>query len=342
MSDGRYARQIVLPNFGKAGQKKLQEASVLVVGAGGLGVPVMQYLTGMGVGKLTIIDNDTVALHNLARQVIYTTEEVGNKKVVVAKKRLYRLNPEVNVEVREDFLSQKNAEEIISAHQIVVDCSDNIPTRYWIDEACAKLQIPFVYGALFRYEGQVSVFHFEKGIGYRDLFPPSENEVQNCSEAGVMGVLPGIVGCYQAMEVVKIITGIGTVLSGLLLLIDTLNNSHDIFELKKTPLSTTPSLKADLKYREITWKELATMKAESLTLLDVQTTTGYEEFHVPGFANLPLETLTKSHLLPKINGSVVLTCRQGISSVEAAIRLHTHCPELSIYVLKGGYLTYEP
>ena len=219
----RYDRHLKLEGFGPAKQELLSNAAILVIGAGGLGVPVLQYLTAMGIGKIGIVEHDTISITNLQRQVLYHTAEQGQSKLFTAIKRLQQLNPEVQFIPHATWLSPGNALEIFKAYDVIVDCSDNFGTRYLVNDACVLLNKPFVYGAIHKYEGQVSVFNYKESATYRCLFPepPAPGTMQNCSDIGVLGVLPGIIGTYQANEVVKIVCGIGEPLSNQLLTIDT-------------------------------------------------------------------------------------------------------------------------
>lgn len=234
MTNERYTRQTILKGFGLVGQQKLAKAKVLVIGAGGLGVPVLTYLNAMGVGKIGVVDNDIVSITNLHRQVLYGQSDVGQSKVIAALEKLKAQNSETEIQVYNAFLTTKNALEIISDYDIVVDTSDNFPTRYLVNDACVILKKPFIYGALHGYEGQVSVFNYENGPTYRCFFPnmPKENEVPNCNEHGVLGIIPGIIGNLQALEAVKVITGIGEVLSGKLLIFDGLSQSYQKIKFK--------------------------------------------------------------------------------------------------------------
>ena len=220
----RYARHIVLPQVGEEGQIKLLESSVLVVGAGGLGSPAMMYLAAAGVGRIGVIDDDVVESSNLQRQIIHSTSSVGESKALSAKKRLNELNPQVEVDVYVSRLDIENADSTIEKYDIVIDGTDNFSSRYLIGDVCEKLGKPWVFGSIHRFEGQVSTFNFEGGPNYRDLFPvpPPPELAPNCSEAGVLGILPGIVGTIQATEAIKVILGVGEVLRGKLLTVDSL------------------------------------------------------------------------------------------------------------------------
>ena len=220
----RYARHLVLPQVGEAGQILLLKSSVLVVGAGGLGSPAMMYLAAAGIGKIGIIDNDIVESSNLQRQIIHSTSSVGESKAVSAKNRLTELNPHIEVTAYESRLNAENAVSIIDKYDLVIDGTDNFSTRYLIGDVCEKLGKPWIFGSIHRFEGQVSTFNLEGGPNYRDLFPspPPPGLAPNCAEAGVLGVLPGIVGTIQATEAIKVILGAGEALRGKLLTIDTL------------------------------------------------------------------------------------------------------------------------
>jgi sulfur-carrier protein adenylyltransferase/sulfurtransferase len=231
----RYSRQIVLGEVGIEGQKKLKAASVLIVGAGGLGSPLALYLAAAGVGIIGIIDFDAVSYSNLQRQVLFTGEDVGLPKAKIAKEKLYAINPSVNVIAYDEKLSSANALEIIRQYDIVADGSDNFAAKYLVNDACVMLGKPFVYGSILRFEGQVSFFDAKTGPCYRCLFPepPGAGEMPSCAEAGVIGVLPGIVGSIQANEVIKFILGIGKLLNGRLLRLDALNMQFSELEFTK-------------------------------------------------------------------------------------------------------------
>ena len=223
--ESRYARHLALPEVGPEGQLALQEASVLVIGAGGLGSPALLYLAAAGIGRIGLIDDDTVDVTNLQRQILHSTSEVGESKAASAERRISDLNPEVTVEAIEGRLDATNALEIICRYDIIIDGTDNFETRYLIGDACEILGKPWVFGSIHRFEGQVATFNLEGGPNYRDLFPepPEEGLAPNCAEAGVLGVLPGIVGSIQATEAIKAILGIGDSLNGKLLVIDALS-----------------------------------------------------------------------------------------------------------------------
>jgi len=242
----RYARHLTLPEVGPEGQRLLSEASILVVGAGGLGSPALLYLAAAGIGRIGVIDDDSVDLSNLQRQILHGTAAIGEAKVTSAERRLGDLNPEVAVEAHETRLVAGNALEVIGGYDLVIDGSDNFSTRYLIGDACEILGKPWVFGSIHRFEGQVTTFNLDGGPNYRDLFPeaPPAELAPNCAEAGVLGVLPGIIGSIQATEAIKIILGVGEPLSGRLLVIDalgmgmrSLSYSHDPSRATVTELS---------------------------------------------------------------------------------------------------------
>ena len=233
----RHSRHVLLPQVGAEGQAKISQTSVLCVGAGGLGSPVIQYLAAAGIGHLTIVDDDRVDVSNLQRQVIHGTSEITILKAESAKRFVRRLDPSVSVEAISERLDESNAEKLFINHDIIIDGTDNIPTRYLIDKTCKKLGIPWIYGSVYRFEGQVSVFNFQGGPRYVDLFPepPPPELIPSCSEAGVLGVLPGLIGCLQVNEALKLILGIGEPLSGKLLVYDALNSTQKILNFGEVP-----------------------------------------------------------------------------------------------------------
>jgi adenylyltransferase/sulfurtransferase len=239
----RYQRHLSLAGFGVAGQERLKSGSVLMIGAGGLGCPALLYLAAAGVGRIVIVDHDRVEISNLQRQVLYTEADAGELKAEAAARRLLALNPAIAVEAAPERFARGNALELVGACDVVVDGSDNFPTRYLVNDACVLSDKPFVYGAVQGFSGQVSVFNWRGGPTYRCLFaePPEPGTVANCAEAGVLGVLPGLVGTAQACEAIKLLTGIGEPLSGRLLLWDAL-----AMEVRQV------ALPADPRSREIT------------------------------------------------------------------------------------------
>ena len=315
----RYSRQTILPEVGIEGQQKLTNASVLVVGAGGLGSPVLLYLAAAGVGRLGIIDADKVDVTNLQRQVIYVTEDEGKSKAETAAKRLSALNPEINIDTYPVWLSKDNALEIFSQYDIIVDGSDNFATRYLVNDACVVLNKPLVFGSIFKFEGQVSVFNYKGGPTYRCLFPepPAAGEVPNCSEIGVIGVLPGIIGTLQANEVIKIILEKGDVLSGVLYMHDALSNDIQKLKVFKDPVA---SIVTELgTYEEVcvtspdidkktfdAWKE----KNVVFQLIDVREPHEFEQKNIGGEL-IPMNTIKDNLNRIREDIPVIVHCQMG-------------------------------
>jgi molybdopterin/thiamine biosynthesis adenylyltransferase len=313
----RYSRHIIIPEFNIEGQKKLKAAKVLVIGTGGLGSPMLLYLAAAGVGTIGIVDFDVVDDSNLQRQVLYSVKDVGRPKVEAAKERILGLNPHINVIAYNEHLSSKNALEIFKDYDVVADGTDNFPTRYLVNDACVLTGIPNVYASIFRFDGQVSVFNYNNGPNYRDLYPepPPPGLVPSCAEGGVLGVLPGIIGSLQANEVIKVITGIGETLSGRLFAFDALNFSTKIFKIgkdKSNPLNgENPTIKELIDYqqfcgivpdvinekvKEITVQELKQKidAKEDFQLIDVR------EKHEYDFVNLGAELIPLNTVLDNV------------------------------------------
>lgn len=350
MNQERYNRQTILKGFGVGGQQKLASAKVLVIGAGGLGVPVLTYLNAMGVGKIGVIDNDVVSLTNLHRQVLYAEAEVGQSKVSVAIQKLKAQNSDTELVGYESFLNTNNALEIISDYDVVVDTSDNFPTRYLTNDACVILNKPFVYGALHGYEGQVSVFNFNDGPTYRCLFPnmPKESEVPNCNEHGVLGIIPGIIGNLQALETVKIITGVGEVLSRKLLLFNGLDQSYQKIKFRtntenlritklqefyewNVPCEIVPTVSAD---------KLQTLLLDNAQLIDVRTKEEFENYHLPNSVHIPLNALESNSSKIDFSKPIYFLCQSGKRSEAAVKQLREEYPESTLFSILGGLKQY--
>lgn len=345
--DNRYSRQMRLPGFGEIVQQKLLQAKVLVVGAGGLGVPVLQYLTGMGIGTLGIVDADMVSLSNLHRQVLYTEHNTGQSKAVAAAEKLQQLNSEVTFKLYNEYLRPQNALQIIAGYDVVVDATDNFSARYLINDACVMLKKPFVYGAVQQYEGHVSVFNYTGGPTYRCLYPepPQAGEIPDCNAAGVLGVTPGIIGCQQALQVVKMITGIGKTLSGYLQIFDFLNDDQYKIKLKLKPqnqhitaLQTTYAMPVCNTVSLLSVEELfewyATGKA--FDLIDVREADEFVEGHLQGATSMPLTQLEPKLFVITDNKPVVMFCQKGARSNKAAMLLQQQYPTAQLYSVLGG------
>ncbi len=349
----RYQRQIILKEFGYEGQYKLSRSKVLVVGAGGLGCPVLQYLAAAGVGTIGIVDDDLVSLSNLHRQVLYNMDDIGKPKSLTAINTLQQLNPQVQFIPYNTRLNNQNALGILKSYDIVVDGTDNFSSRYMINDACIVLNKVLVYGAVSRFEGQVSVFNHEengkRSAGYRDLFPdaPNEGEIMNCAEGGVLGVLPGIVGSMQANEVIKLVTGIGQPLANRLLIYNALTNQ--VYELGFS--STTQKVLSEEAFLnrmydagctsvqnfEITNDEFnALLEEENITIIDVR-----EKGEVPlinGFDHLQIPLSQWPQKISSLEGHTIITfCQTGQRSLKAASLLFdTFGTAKKVHSLKGG------
>jgi molybdopterin/thiamine biosynthesis adenylyltransferase/rhodanese-related sulfurtransferase len=337
----RYGRHLIIPEVGLEGQRKLKSASVLIIGAGGLGSPLAFYLTAAGVGRIGIVDFDVVDLSNLQRQILHTTKDVGRSKLESAREKLGSLNPNVKIETYEMRLTSENALDLIKEYDIVVDGTDNFPTRYLVNDACVFLKKPNVYGSIFRFEGQVSVFYADKGPCYRCLYkePPPPGLVPSCAEGGVLGVLPGIIGTIQALETIKLILGIGEPLIGKLLLFDALRMKFRELKLRKDPecpvCGENPTIKELIDYEafcgitpeqilhqsglEITPEELKEKleNGEDIILIDVREPVEYEINRIEGSKLIPLSKLPEKVNELDQTREIVLYCKMGGRSARA-------------------------
>ena len=361
----RYHRQLILKDFGEAAQQKLLQAKVLVIGAGGLGCPALQYLTAAGVGTIGIVDDDIVALNNLHRQVLYSVNDIGSSKAETAAKKLSDLNPEIRIIPYNTRLTTENALDLISEYEIIIDGTDNFSTRYMINDACVLIDKPLVYGAISQFEGQVAVFNHssqsnEEKINYRDIFPnpPQEDEVLNCAEAGVLGVLPGIIGTMMANETIKMITGIGEVLAGQLFTYNALNNQVFILSLSTSEESRPlmPKNKEEFKKTDYVWlcssshPELEIDTETFKKILSREKNADIIDVREPGempaateFTNIkiPLGQLTNQMDLIR-SDTVVLFCQSGKRSLQAArILSGIFRNTKKIYSLKGGIVQWK-
>ncbi len=355
----RYHRQIILKDFGEESQLKLQKARVLVVGAGGLGCPALLYLCGAGVGTLAVVDGDQVSLSNLHRQVLYGVEDLGLMKATQAARRLKSLNPDIEIVAIPERLSSQNAVEILKPYDLIIDGSDNFSTRYLVNDAAVILGKPVIYGAVSQYEGQVAVFncHWEgypPPVNYRDLFPQplQENEVLNCAEAGVMGVLPGIIGTLQASQAILMITGLGNPLINRLVTFNLLD--QDWFELTITPRAGTRELipadtealgKTDYEFLcgvtcsnlEISMEQFEDLfSGNGVQVVDVRERDEVPPLELPGVMRIPMGEL-EEHLAAFTEPVLVMVCQSGKRSLVAAETLSQKWNgEKAVYSLKGG------
>ncbi len=361
----RYQRQVILKGFGEAGQQKLLQAKVLVIGAGGLGCPALQYLAAAGVGTIGIVDDDVISLSNLHRQVLYATDDIGYSKVEVAVSKLWRLNPEVRINPYKIRLENSNALGILKQYDWVIDGTDNFASRYMINDACFLLNKPLIYGAVSQYEGQVTIFNphplkgNERGVNYRDLFPtpPKDGEVLNCAEAGVLGVLPGIIGTMQAAEAIKLITGIGTPLINKLLTYNVLTN--EIYEVDLTASASGKELlpKTEAAFLAMSYKDECRAKQSSVVEIDAEEfnklrkKTSSVVIDVREKGELPLITNFDHQQIPMsvfkelvLNikaDTIILFCQHGVRSLHAAKMVHdVFGTSKEVYSLKGGVVKW--
>jgi adenylyltransferase/sulfurtransferase len=356
----RYQRHLSLQGFGPDAQAALKKSTVLVIGAGGLGCPVLLYLAAAGVGKLIIVDDDLVDLSNLQRQVLYTSEDKGQPKVLCAAKKLGQLNPLIQIEVVKERFNRVNALKLVNSCDVVVDGSDNFATRYLVNDACVISGKPFVFGAIQGFDGQLSVFNFKGGPTYRCLFPepPAAGTVPNCSEAGVLGVLPGLIGTAQACEAIKVLTGIGEPLRGKLFLINALTMKTHIIalslvaaNLKITQLPSEDFGKTcDIPMNEIKEIDATELRAmlktnPKLQLVDVREEWEREMGAIMPSLHLPLSKL-QAALMPEeaslnANDTTVFYCAGGVRSLKAAEILRQRSNFKITISLKGGFKLWE-
>ena len=322
----RYQRQITLPEFGEAGQAKLRDGSVLIIGAGGLGSPAAIYLAAAGVGRIGLVDFDRVDVTNLHRQILYGTSDVGRPKTEAASERLRELNADVVVEAHHAALSSDNALELFANYDVIVDGTDNFATRYLVNDACKLLGKPNVYGSVFRFDGQVSIFATSDGPCYRCLYPepPPPHLVPNCAEGGVLGVLPGVIGTLQATEAIKLLTGIGETLAGRLLLFDALSMSFRTMKLQRrcdqhtaiTRLIDYEEFCSPVHNTDITPSEVAEKleKGEEIVLIDVREPHEWNAGHIEGATHMPMNQVPQRLSEIPRDRDVVMICRSGARS----------------------------
>lgn len=339
----QYSRHLLLPEVGFEGQEKLKEAKVLVIGAGGLGSPILQYLAAAGVGTIGIIDDDVVEQSNLQRQVLFSYEDIGKSKAERAASKLNQINPFVSFKVFKERLVNGNAVELFIQYDIIVDGTDNFPTRYLVNDAAILSKKPVVFGSIHKFEGQVSVFNYHNGPTYRCLYPktPKPEEVLNCSEIGVIGVLPGIIGSLQANEVIKMICGIGTVLSGKLLTFNALTLNQTIFSFNKNELITITELDQDYslfcgisRNAEITLVELE-RASDKYNLLDVRDDNERLLSNIGG-VHIPLDQIESRITEIPSNKPLVVYCKSGGRSQMAIDVLVGEGVQMELLNLKNG------
>jgi adenylyltransferase/sulfurtransferase len=323
----RYSRQIRLSEIGKEGQKKLKASSVLVVGAGALGCPVLQYLTAAGIGILGIVDNDWIDESNLNRQVLYSLKDIGKPKPLAARERLRILNPKVTFNVHFLRLDKESALKVISPYDVVVDCTDNFATRYLINDACVILNKPLVYGAIHKFSGQIMVLNYKNGPTLRCLYPeqPDSMEVPTCEEFGVIGSVPGLIGSLQATEVLKIVIGLDGVLSGKIFMIDTLNFNTWISSFERNPAFSNITELGEYEDKGLcdrkSVKEISSATLKSMLLKDPEIPVidlrDKEDNEDIGFKTIPIPhyNVSKKIKLFSDSSAVIFFCRSGSRSV---------------------------
>lgn len=364
----RYARHLIIPDFNIEGQRKLKAAKVLVVGTGGLGAPLLQYLAAAGVGHLGIVDFDVVEDSNLQRQILFTTHDLGRPKVEVAAERLHAQNPHIEIKTYNTRFTRDNALEILKGYDVVADGTDNFATRYLVNDAAVLTGIPNVYASIFRFDGQVSVFNYrdadgELGPNYRDMFPepPPPGLVPNCAEGGVIGVLPGIIGSLQANEVIKVITGVGEPLVGRLFMLDALTFETKVLKVYKepgNPLTGDNPTQTDLlpdyetfcgidpgaaekPVKEISVQDLAKLQSNGggFQLIDVREPYEYDIAEIGGQL-IPLGSIEQHINEIDSDKQVIVHCRSGVRSANAIRLLEKKYGFTNLYNLKGGILAY--
>jgi adenylyltransferase/sulfurtransferase len=340
----RYSRQEILKEIGVEGQKRLQQSHALLVGVGGLGCPVLQYLVAAGVGRITVLDDDVVDVSNLQRQVLFAESEVGERKVLIAKQKMQALNPAVDIEVFAERLTVVNARALIADCNLVIDGSDNFGTSYLVNDACVELGVPFIFGSLFKFEGQITICNVAGGPTYRCLYPepPAPEDAPSCAEAGILGSVAGTVGCLMAQEALKYLIGFGDLLSGKLLTL----NLND-FSLRKIGFKRSLEAEvtiADQQYydglngcgivSEITYEQLQQMmQEEDVHLIDVREKWERDQFHIGG-EHVPLDKIVDREVCGQ--KTLVMYCASGMRSMQACAKMQAMRPGARLFNLKGG------
>lgn len=345
----RFDRQYILTGFGIDGQKKLRNASVLMVGAGGLGCPALLYLAAAGVGRIGVIDGDIVNITNLNRQVLFGEKDLGKNKAEQAVRHFKDKYSDITWEIFPEFLTVQNAQELIADYDLVIDGTDNFPTRYLINDACLLHGKPFVFGAIYQHEGQVSVFNLgENASNYRDVHPemPGPNEIPNCAETGVLGVLPGIIGNLMALEAIKVLSGYGEPLKNRMLYFNSLTSQT--YEVELTPKKSTsaPDSWAELEntdyqqacgaVKEMTWKDAMGKMNQNVAFVDVRELDELPPLVCTGLMKIPMSVLDSQ--LDKLEDAeqILIFCQSGMRSQKAAQILSETYPDKAIFSIKGG------
>jgi adenylyltransferase/sulfurtransferase len=359
LETNRYQRQIQLKEIGQMGQDKIANAKVLIIGAGGLGCPALQYLAAAGVGNVGIVDFDVVELSNLQRQILYTIDDIGQSKAITAAKKVKALNPEIKIVTYNIQITNKNALEILENYDLIIDGSDNFATRYLINDACLLLDKPLIYGAVLRFEGQIGVFNLVDNntnlkTNYRDLFPkpPDLDSTISCNDVGVLGVIPGIIGTLQATEALKIIAGIGKPLTNKIISYNSLENTFYDFEIVTNvnssidyPKSKTSFLNynydwfcnSNLDVETLSIKEFENLrKQEKITIIDVREKGELPNVDEFDFTLIPLSDFENRVSIIPTENRIVVFCKSGQRSAKAVKLLKEKFPDCKAYNLAGG------
>jgi sulfur-carrier protein adenylyltransferase/sulfurtransferase len=339
----RYSRHLALPGFGIKEQEKLRLSKVLVIGAGGLGSPVLLYLAAAGVGHLTIMDHDVVDVSNLQRQILFSDDEVGQLKVDVAKKKIRKLNPDCCVETVSTLFKEDNAAELLMNTDLVIDGSDNFSTRYFVNDTCVRANKPWVFGSIYQYQGQISVFNYKNGPTYRCLFPEAPEDIPNCNDSGVIGSLAGMIGTMMATEAIKILTGIGTPLSGKLFTCDVRENTFNTFLFERGEISLPDrslTISCESQITDITASEFSALINNGVACIDVREASE-NRGEVLSAINKP--STSEEEILKEVSQrkEVVLFCESGIRSKKIATLISSKFPDKKIYNLTGGMRNYR-
>lgn len=347
----RFERQVILPGFGIEGQTKLRSSSVLVIGAGGLGCPILLYLAAAGIGKIGIADGDVVSLSNLNRQVLFGEKDLRKNKAETAARYFQDKYNDLKWEVFPEIITVENAQEMISGYDLVIDGTDNFPTRYLINDACVLLGKPLVFGAIYQHEGQVSVFNLgENSCNYRDLYPkmPASSEIPNCAETGVLGVLPGIIGSLMALEAIKVLSGYGKPLKDRVLFFNSLSSQTYEVEVSPNPESreAMPRSMASFEImdyelacegiKQLTWSEAMRKMNHDVAFVDVREPGELPPLECTGLVKIPLSSLSDHLDQLEESEEVLFFCQSGIRSQNAARQLQQLFPEKKIYSIRGG------
>lgn len=361
----RYSRHLLLPDVGLIGQKRLKTSKVLAIGAGGLGSPVLLYLAAAGVGTLGIVEFDVVEESNLQRQIIHGVSDIGRPKVESAASRIRELNPYVNVQLHTERLEAANALALFAGYDLIVDGTDNFATRYLVNDACVLAGKPYVWGSIFRFEGQASVFWEDapggRGLNYRDLYPepPPSEMAPSCAEGGVLGILCASIGAIMATEAVKLITGLGTTLLGRLIVYDALDMTYQFIPLRRDPQrqaitelidyrafcspSLTSAAKEDLEVPSISARELKQLREQGANfhLIDVRENTEWDIVRISGASHIPNSKMLPEAVMARFNkdAAIILHCKSGARSRTALLELQKH-GFTNLKNLEGGILAW--